>query len=306
MRKILALVLAAFTAISMTGCIQSGDGANNSIVEEKFETGVRTDGDDLVVNYEENGMQATIRFVYTNDIVSDIKLVFVTDSSSVASATYEDMTSGSSAEEIAELYQDITLDGNKISCRMTDEIIANYGDIDVSKAELAELLANQYGIENFVEADADEEASSADEEATTTEAEEETTTEAEEATTTEAEEESSDAEEFKPSVVIDGENVVCTFEQNGMINVLTYVFVDGTISEINAVFQCESEEIAEASFEMMSEGSVKEQMDEYYKDMQLDGRNITAKFLDEIVEMYEGVTQEEIAELLREQYGVEE
>ena len=29
-------------------------------------------------------------------------------------------------------------------------------------------------------------------------------------------------------------------------------------------------------------------------------------FLDEIVEMYEGVTQEEIAELLREQYGVEE
>ena len=44
----------------------------------------------------------------------------------------------------------------------------------------------------------------------------------------------------------------------------------------------------------------------HYKDMQLDGRNITAKFLDEIVEMYEGVTQEEIAELLREQYGVEE
>ena len=71
MRKILALMLAAVMAVSMTGCVQSQGG--NSVVEEKFETGVRTDGDNLVVNYEEDQMQATITFVYTDDAVSDIK-----------------------------------------------------------------------------------------------------------------------------------------------------------------------------------------------------------------------------------------
>ena len=296
MRKILALMLAAVMAVSMTGCVQSQGG--NSVVEEKFETGVRTDGDNLVVNYEEDQMQATITFVYTDDAVSDIKLVFKTSTNAVASATYEDMTSGSSAAEIAELYQDITLDGNKIYCRMTDEIIASYSEIDFTKAELAEVLANQYSIENYVEDDA----------ATTAEGEEETTTAADEEETTEAEEETSadaDEEEFKPSVVIDGDNVVCTFEQNGMINVITYVFVDGNVSEINAVFQCKSEEIAAASYELMTDDSMKESIEEYYKELELDGCNVNAKFQDEIVELYAGTDQETIAELLAEQYGIE-
>ena len=140
------------------------------------------------------------------------------------------------------------------------------------------------------------------------EGEEETTTAADEEETTEAEEETSadaDEEEFKPSVVIDGDNVVCTFEQNGMINVITYVFVDGNVSEINAVFQCKSEEIAAASYELMTDDSMKESIEEYYKELELDGCNVNAKFQDEIVELYAGTDQETIAELLAEQYGIE-
>ena len=306
MKKILAVMLAAVMALSVTGCVQS-TGTGNSVVEEKFETGVRTDGDDLVVNYEEDEMKASVRFIYTDGAVSDIQLVFITENDLAASSTYKDMTSGSSADEIAELYQDITLNGNKIICRMTDEIITNYSQVDYSKAELAEVLANQYNIKNYVEADKEE--TSAEEETTTEAEEEETTTEAKEEITTEAEEEEitteADESEFKPSVVIDGDNVVCNFEQNGMINTLTYVFIDGNISEIIAVFRCEGEEIAEASYEMMT-GSAKESFEEYYKNFELDGCNIKAEFQDEIVEMYQGVDQETIADLLRTQYCSED
>lgn len=114
--------------------------------------------------------------------------------------------------------------------------------------------------------------------------------------------EGNESEEL-PSVVIEDGNVVVTFEEDGTINTITYVFVDDTVSEINVSFECESEDVASITYELMT-GSMAETMSEYYKNFSLDGNIIYAQMTDEIVEMYSVADRETIAELMKEEYGI--